>query len=305
MKKITLFLTLVFCYSVSIAQTTATYNIQFTNHWNATDHNSGSALPGNAHWSDLVITNHNNNVTFFEMNGTASPGVELIAELGSVSTFQNNDYQNAFNANNAQQFVNAGSLFLSSGTEITYNGLQVSEDFPYVTVLSMIAPSPDWFVGLDGLNLRNGGNWQNSITIDLFPYDAGTEEGTGYSISNSATSPQETIQSIQGVAPFNNEKVATITFTLQSVLSTNEESIASATLSPNPVKDYFSINSSSNLDLKNVEIYTILGSLKRQIPVNTNSKNVRFNVSNLNSGIYLVKLNTVEGKSKIQKIVVK
>ena len=59
------------------------------------------------------------------------------------------------------------------------------------------------------------GNWQPSLTVDLFPYDAGTEEGTEFSLSNAATSPQGTITSIKGTGKFSNETIATLTFTLQ------------------------------------------------------------------------------------------
>ena len=65
----------------------------------------------------------------------------------------------------------------------------------------MIAPSPDWFVGVSDLSLRSGGRWIESLTVDLRPYDAGTEEGTGFSFSNPPTVPQEPIAQISG-APF-------------------------------------------------------------------------------------------------------
>ena len=46
---------------------------------------------------------------------------------------------------------------------------------PRVTLLTMVASSPDWFVGVFRLSLRDsGGNWLVSHSVDLFPYDAGT-----------------------------------------------------------------------------------------------------------------------------------
>ena len=53
--------------------------------------------------------------------------------------------------------------------------------------------------------------------MDLFPYDAGTEEGTEFSLSNAATSPQGAIASIKGTGKFSNQPIASLTFTLQSV----------------------------------------------------------------------------------------
>ena len=50
-----------------------------------------------------------------------------------------------------------------------------------------------------------------SLTVDLFPYDAGTEEGTEFSLSNAATSPQGAITSIKGTGKFSNEPIANLT----------------------------------------------------------------------------------------------
>jgi len=34
-----------------------------------------------------------------------------------------------------------------------------SRDFSLVTLVSMLAPSPDWFVGVSGLDLIENGDW--------------------------------------------------------------------------------------------------------------------------------------------------
>jgi len=41
----------------------------------------------------------------------------------------------------------------------------------------MIADSPDWFIGLSGLNLYANKRWVADTTVQLFVYDAGTENG--------------------------------------------------------------------------------------------------------------------------------
>ncbi|MEQ2179795.1 hypothetical protein GOODEAATRI_028800 [Goodea atripinnis] len=43
-----------------------------------------------------------------------------------------------------------------------------------------IIPSPDWFVGLDSLNLCEGNRWKQEVTVDLQPYDAGTDTNSFY-----------------------------------------------------------------------------------------------------------------------------
>lgn len=197
------------------AQTIATYNIVFTNFWNESDH---GPLPSNPHWSPLVGVNHNSSVTFVESGEIASQGIEDIAENG-VNTNFNNEVLLSIADGNAQQYISGSSLFLSSGSTIEINNVQINQNFPLLTLVSMIAPSPDWMIFVNGVNLRNSSNtdWQSSITIDLFVYDAGTDGGPWYTAPDVDLTPHIPINSLTGFTPFNNEKVGTLEITLQSV----------------------------------------------------------------------------------------
>jgi hypothetical protein len=64
----------------------------------------------------------------------------------------------------------------------------------------MIAPSPDWFIGLSGLNLYANKKWVADTTIQLFVYDAGTEEGDVFGYANPATTPQQPIRLLEASA---------------------------------------------------------------------------------------------------------
>ena len=115
--------------------------------------------------------------------------------------------------------VSWGASETGGGTPTATVDFTVTTAHLLVTLLSMIAPSPDWFVGVSGLSLRNATDdgWQPSLTVELFPYDAGTEEGTAFSLSNAATSPTGAITSIKGMGKFSDEPIASLTFTLQAV----------------------------------------------------------------------------------------
>lgn len=44
-------------------------------------------------------------------------------------------------------------------------------------------PSPDWVVGVSGLNLcQKDCTWAEHKVVDLFPYDAGTDNGISYMV---------------------------------------------------------------------------------------------------------------------------
>ena len=190
---------------------TATYSVTFQGNW--TTASTPGGVVGGAHFTTLIGAVHNDQVTFWESGGTATPGVERVAELGSTGTFKSEINANSNALSVIEQSVSGG------GTGSATFNVTVTSNHSRVTLLSMIGPSPDWFVGISGRSLLNAqGNWQSPIQVDLFPYDAGTEDGTDFSLSNPATSPQGVITSIRGTGKFSNVRMARLTFTLQSVI---------------------------------------------------------------------------------------
>ena len=190
----------------------ATYRVTFEGKFTASALANRVSVPSGEHFTTLIGAVHNGSVTFWSSGGTASAGVEAVAELGTTGTFES-----AINAN-----INAATVFeqsiASGGTATATVDIVVTTDHPRVTLLSMVAPSPDWFVGVSGLSLLDAqADWLPSRTVNLYPWDAGTEEGTEFSLSNPATSPQGTITSLRGMGKFSNEPIASLTFTRQSV----------------------------------------------------------------------------------------
>lgn len=88
---------------------------------------------------------------------------------------------------------------------------EVLPEFPLVSMAAMLAPSPDWFIGVSGVSLRNGDSWIDTVTLDLFATDAGTERNGGWIYNGPAESPQRRIRLITG-APFFGIPVGAITF---------------------------------------------------------------------------------------------
>ena len=187
----------------------ATYRVTFEGKWNLSSTPGG--VVGGAHFTTLIGAVHNGNVTFWTPGGTASAGVESVAELGATSTFKS-EY-NAVPANNRKALIEASGTGATGASTFT---IEATRTHSLVTLLSMIGPSPDWFVGVSGLSLRDSQGWRSQFSQDLFPYDAGTEDGTEFSLSNPATNPQGTITSIKGQGKFSNEPMATLTFVLQT-----------------------------------------------------------------------------------------
>jgi hypothetical protein len=89
----------------------------------------------------------------------------------------------------------------------------------------MVAPSPDWFVGVNSLDLRDeNGQWHQQFTISLEVLDAGTDSGETYTSEDLDTRPKEAIQLLTtnasdtdfqaGVHRDSNRHIATFRFEL-------------------------------------------------------------------------------------------
>ena len=187
----------------------ATYRVTFQGEWTAAATPGG--VPSGAHFSPLIGAVHNDQATFWRTGATASAGIESMAEIGGTSALKR---EIAAAGQNVHVTLESSVPF--GGTPTAGIEFTVTASHSLVTLVTMVAPSPDWFVGVSSLPLRENGDWLASKTVELFPYDAGTEDGTEFSLGNPSTSPQGVITSIRGTGKFSNEPIATLTFTLEN-----------------------------------------------------------------------------------------
>jgi hypothetical protein len=174
----------------------ASYIVEFTSTWSATTH--PDEFPTSPHFSGLIGSVHSSDVTFWETEATASTGVKLVAERGATSTFSE-EVNLTIISGSALSTITGGGITLSPGTVSTT--FSVTREYPLVTLLSMLAPSPDWFVGVNGLSMLEEDEFLTGKTVTLYCYDAGTDSGTSYESPDQPTTPQEQIYKIGG-SPF-------------------------------------------------------------------------------------------------------
>ncbi|XP_065198111.1 mucin-5AC-like [Sycon ciliatum] len=173
------------------ASGTATYRMTFTATW--TDPTPPTNFP---HWSAPIGTSHSACYTMWRNGILSSPGMKIMAELGGTSTLKNE-----FTAQGAQTLstFQSGGIGSASGTSTTT--FTVDRYHPLASVATMIAPSPDWFVGAYSENLCDGSSWKQSLVVQAFPWDAGTDSGLDWNSANQATSPAQTIARITETSP--------------------------------------------------------------------------------------------------------
>lgn len=285
---------------LSFSQSTATYDITFDSVWNEDDHGINTMLPSNAHWSNLVGATHNNQTKIWEVGGLASLGVERVAEIGSNDALENEINNNA----NANQWLQQGFAPFAAISSATLMTVEVNEDYPLLSLITMIAPSPDWFSGIDSFSLLDeNGDWKTgTITIDLHAYDAGTEDGTAYSINNSASNPIETIEPLANMYSFNANKIGTLTIQfISSTLSTSNFETKTVSIAPNPSNGNVTF---SNIETNsNIAVYDVLGKLVYNIKATNQTETV--NLDHLKSGLYLVKIESGNSKILNKKLIIR
>lgn len=97
----------------------------------------------------------------------------------------------------SSQSVFAGGAIFGAGAQRVMPDIIMDDTYSHLSGISMIAPSPDWFAGIHDVKPMTGGSWWSSFEINMFPMDAGTEQGNTYSGDNLAEDPLQGIMEIE------------------------------------------------------------------------------------------------------------
>jgi hypothetical protein len=288
---------------------TVTYRVDVIPTWNS----SSPAWPdAAAHFSWFGGANHNSDVKFWEVGTLASQGIDLLAVTGNTSDLVT-EVQAEITNGDAENLINVQHWFCPD--EITHPAcgslsfeIDVSEDFPLVTLASMLGPSPDWFVGVESLSMVDGdGLFIQEITYELYPYDAGILSDNSVLIGDCCdreplSVPQEnihliTVASGETIGP---NSLGQLVFTaITSTLSTetNEMSEVLMQVYPNPVSGNFHIQTEL-LDFK-ISMFDLKGSL-----LYTGLNQSLIDVSQFSNGIYLLEITDDKTNRKFRKKIV-
>src|SRR5262245_52233247 len=170
------------------ATQTARYMVRFDATWTSSSHPID--YPASAHWSSLVGGTHDSAVQFWQIGQLASIGIRDMAERGLTAPLAS-EVQAQITAGHAGAVILGNGI--ATGAGVATATFDVSQQFSLATVVTMIAPSPDWFVGVAGVPLFTGGEWLESVRVPLFALDAGTDSGLSYNAPNQVTMPPQPI----------------------------------------------------------------------------------------------------------------
>ncbi|KAG9346829.1 hypothetical protein JZ751_007175, partial [Albula glossodonta] len=225
------------------------YILVFTGHWSPqTFPKQYPMFRPPAQWSKLIAVTHNGQYQLWREGVLASPGVRSFAELGVTMDLVKEAREARKRRAVSTLYRTAG---ISSGTGHSSTEILLQPRNPQLSLLVKIVPSPDWFVGVNSVNLCEGNQWRQEVIFDLHPFDAGTDSGFTFSSPNYPTSPPENITRITSQNPNHPANsfyyprlselppLATVRITRQSQVSARQIPLSNHIL-PHSMPQYFS-----------------------------------------------------------------
>ena len=282
--------------TTAFAQSTATYRVTFESTWSEDTH--PVQYPGSsAHYSPLVGAVHATPGAIWTAGGIASDGVEQMAETGGTSILRNEVAGMISSGEAKSDLVGPALGTTPNSTSMT---IVLDEQHPLVSLVTMIAPSPDWFVGVDGLDLREAEGWVPGITVQLLAWDAGTDSGTAYTSPNLDTTPRQPI-ALSSAAPFaTGVPLGAFVFERLSVVSADAEpeAFSLGAVAPNPTRGdaalTMSLRSASDVSLR---VFDMMGRevASRDASLAAGAQRLDLPTADLPAGSYIVRVRTADG----------
>ncbi|CAF4850705.1 unnamed protein product [Pieris macdunnoughi] len=133
-----------------------------------------------AQWSRVYGVSHSRSYVLFHLGRRVSPAIKQFAETGRLDTL----------GSSPGTLDVFGAPSIGQGAGRSESEFFVDGNHSRVSVMAKMIPSPDWFIGVDSFDLCVDGNWLDSITIEVDPLDAGTDNGFTFTAPNWPTAPQ-------------------------------------------------------------------------------------------------------------------
>ncbi|HXT21929.1 MAG TPA: spondin domain-containing protein [Thermoanaerobaculia bacterium] len=168
----------------------ATYKVEFTPLWTKANfpvEYPDTSLIHRPHFSGLIGAGHNASYHLYALGQPPTPGLERLSEQGKHDALDA-EIKAAVAAGNALALAESEPLKDFSQTASTQ--VQVDGAHPMVSLVAMIAPSPDWFAGVSDVSLMENGAWVATKTVDVQPYDSGGDDGDTYLASDADANPK-------------------------------------------------------------------------------------------------------------------
>ena len=164
----------------------AEYAVVVKSRWTKAEH--PFEWPADAHFSGVIGATHQPAYEIFTVGMPPTPGLENLSEQGKHTPLDK-EIRDAIARGDAGVLFESGPLRNFADSIVT--SVKVDNAFRLVSLVMMVAPSPDWFTGVRDVNLVENGAWVPSKTLDLIAYDSGGDDGTTYLAADVNTNPKK------------------------------------------------------------------------------------------------------------------
>lgn len=149
-----------------------------------------------AQWSQLFGVSHNASLHLWRVGRAAGEGVRQFAEQGRVGRLS---------GQLPQGFGGVFDVFhgpaIAKGSGASTTTFFADGRHSRVSAMSRLVPSPDWFAGVDSLELCEAGRWRDLALADAQLLDAGTDRGLTFTAPRWSAQPADNVTIITSQWP--------------------------------------------------------------------------------------------------------
>jgi hypothetical protein len=170
----------------------ARYEVSFVPTWNPATHPVEYPF---AHAKKGLLTpaigaTHNSGYAIFAPGTQPTPGLERLSEKGKHSPLDT-EIQQAIKQGNAKSLIRFSQGSPGPVHRTIAATFDITEDSPLVSIVGMIAPSPDWFYGVSSVELWKDGRWVPTLAVPAYAWDSGGDGGTTYLAEDRDLNPKQ------------------------------------------------------------------------------------------------------------------
>ncbi|XP_063822778.1 spondin-2-like isoform X2 [Ostrinia nubilalis] len=197
----------------------ARYQLTFQGMWSYNTHTEMFPIfQEQARFSDVVGASHSKYFSVYKYDSEASAGMKMLAEQGNTTELEVEIQREL--GRTVRTVIKATAPAKTNHKTVT--SFRANKDNHLVSLVTGIMPSPDWFLGVADLELcretpDKRSEWAQTVTLNLYPCDAGTDSGKTFEAPNDETSPPQpiaTVALIKDLPPGKRKAFARVRFDL-------------------------------------------------------------------------------------------
>ncbi|XP_037714862.1 spondin-1 [Drosophila subpulchrella] len=151
---------------------------------------------------EIIGASHSHNYRYWAYGGRASQGLKEMAEHGATRTLENEIRENTQNGEVRTIIKAPGIPYRLKSFGTTLANARLDPVHHQISLASKIDPSPDWILGVAGLELcLSNCTWLERKVLNLYPWDIGTDSGPSYMSADQPQVPPDVVRRITSSYP--------------------------------------------------------------------------------------------------------